>query len=230
MRMFEVVEMKQLLMLAMLMFGSTLSAAPPNGWQHNFARHDYHDYVNSNIQSKSFIRYQSNGSVYDETWHFDRPDAGLVVRTEIATDPGGVVYACRINKFMAMPEAFKWIENTVCDGNVVPPLPIFTNTYDPPVVLFTDKMIPGVAWGTGGVIQQSSSPDNFYTDRNEILSVEDVTVPAGTYSNCLKIYKLRDYANAYTRIEWICPNVGLVKRVHAGNRLMELTGVTYESP
>ncbi len=221
--------MKRLIPMLLLIMCGELVLAAPGGGHHKTPAYDYHDYVNSNIQSKTFARHQNDGVVYDEVWSFERPGPGEVVRTEITTDAGGSAYRCRVNEFEATPKSFNWTQTSVCDGNVTPPTLISTTNYDPSVVLLTDAMVPGIAWGTAGKMQSISSPDNYYTDTNEVLAVEDVTVPAGTYSDCLKVYKLRNYAGFYTRIEWICPNMGLVKRVHGGNRLMELTDVTFNN-
>ena len=222
--------MKRLIPMLFLMACSCPVFAAPGGGHNKSPSYDYHDYTNSNIQSKTFARHQNDGIVYDEIWNFERPGVGEVVRTEIATDAGGSAYRCRVNKFEVTPESFNWTQTSVCDGNVTPPLLISTTNYAPSVVLLTNAMIQGIAWGTAGIMQNIFSLENYYTDKNEILAIEDVTVPAGTYSNCLKVHKLRDYAGIYTRIEWICPNMGLVKRVHGGNRLLELTGVTFNSP
>lgn len=222
-------EMKRLITMLLLISCSEFVFAGAGGGHHKITTYDYHDYVNSNIQSKTFVRYQNDGAVYDEVWSFERPSPGNVVRTEITTDAGGSVYRCRVNVFEAAPESFNWTQNSVCDGNTVPPTPVSTQNYDPSVVLLTNAMVPGIAWGTAGVMHMTSVPDSYYTDKNEVLAVEDVTVPAGSYSNCLKVHKLRNYAGIYTRIEWICPDIGLVKRVHGGNRLMELTDVTFNN-
>jgi hypothetical protein len=90
-------------------------------------------------------------------------------------------------------------------------------------------MVPGIPWGDAGVMQSIFNPDNFYTDVGEIVGVEDVTVPAGTYSGCLKIYRQRGFSNFIPRMEWVCPNMGVVKSVNSNNRLMELTDVTFDN-
>lgn len=46
------------------------------------------------------------------------------------------------------------------------------------------------------------------------LGIEDVTVPAGTFVNCLKIY--RDRGNNAT-ISWYAPGMGWVKRVYSSS-------------
>ena len=216
-----------IVMLLLISFFGSVSAAPGGG-HHKTAIYDYHDFDNSNIQSKTFSRYHA-GMVYDEVWSFDRTSPGEVVRTEIATDSFGAVTRCVVNVFQATPESYNWTQNSRCDGSVIPPVLISTTTYHPSVVLLTDEMTPGVAWGSAGKMQTVSSPDNYYKDKYEIIAIEDVTVPAGTFTGCMKMHKLRDYAGLFTRIEWICPDAGLVKRVHAGNMLMELTDVTYSN-
>jgi len=221
--------MKRLIPMLILILSGEFVFAEPGGGHHKSPTYDYHDYVNSNIQSKTFARHQNDGVVYDEVWNFEIPSLGEMVRTEIATDAGGFAYRCRVNKFEATPESFNWTQSSVCDGNLIPPVLVTIIDYNPSVVLLTDTMIQGRSWGTAGEVQRTSSPVNYYTDKNEILTVEDVTVPAGTYNDCLKVHKLRDYSTIYTRIEWICPNIGLVKRVHGSNRLMELTDVTFNN-
>lgn len=64
----------------------------------------------------------------------------------------------------------------------VPPLPVFTNT-----------MVPGITRGTAGVLIKTDDVGNSYTDVSEVLVAEDVTVPAGTYYHCLKIYRQRAF-------------------------------------
>lgn len=208
--------------------------------------YDYHDYTNSNILSKMFDRYQRDDVVYEEIWTIYRPVTGLVERTEKAYHPGSDPntpsddYLVRhvMNRFEATATLFKWMQLNsyyVEDD----PLGAYsagdlrkTDDYDPPVALLTNAMVPGFAWGTAGVVDDAYSTDgeyldNYYTDKNEVLAVEDVTVPTGSYSDCLKIHRSRQYFGAYTRIEWHCPNMGLVKRVQGGDRLMEMTDVTF---
>ena len=198
------------------------------GGHHKAPAYDYHDYVNSNIQSKTFARHQNDGVVYDEVWSFDRPDPGEVVRTEIATDADGSIFRCRVNRFEVTAEVFKWAQQHSCDGST-PPVLINTTDYIPPLSVFTNAMVPGIAWGAAGEIHTTYTLDNYYTDVSEVLAVEDVTVPAGTYNDCLKIYRQRAFMSYIPRIEWVCPNMGLVKSVNGSNRLMELTDVTFNN-
>ena len=150
------------------------------------------------------------------------------MRTEIATDAyDNIVYYAE-NVLARTPRTFEWLEQRNYDWNVTPPALTETIDYDPPVVVLHDAMVPGIAWGSAGAINSSSSGENFYTDKSEILAIEDVTVPAGTFNDCLKIHRLREFAVAITinRMEWYCPNVGLVKQIQGGRRMIEMTGFT----
>ena len=99
-----------IVMLLLISFFGSVSAAPGGG-HHKTAIYDYHDFVNSNIQSKTFSRYHA-GMVYDEVWSFDRTSPGEVVRTEIATDSFGAVTRCVVNVFQATPESYNWTQNS----------------------------------------------------------------------------------------------------------------------
>ncbi len=73
-----------------------------------------------------------------------------------------------------------------------------------------------------------SDDDVYYVEKKEVLGLEDVTVPAGTYTDCLKVHRVFAMStNLISRIEWICPNMGLVKRIQNGSRMMELIDVTF---
>lgn len=220
--------MKRLILMLLLISCSEFVFAGQGGGHHKVTAYDYHDYVNSNIQSKMFARHQNDGVVYNEVWNFERPNPGEVVRTQIATDADGSVFRCIVNKFEATTEMFKWVQSNRCNGSI-PPVVISMTDYIPPIPLFTNAMVPGIAWGDAGVIQSTVSLENYYTDVSEILTVEDVTVPAGTYSDCLKIYRQHGFSNFIPRIVWVCPNMGLVKSVNSNNRLMELIDVTFDN-
>lgn len=54
-----------------------------------------------------------------------------------------------------------------------------------------------------------------------LLDIEDVTVPAGTFQNCLKIF--RDRGGISSTIIWYAPGIGSIKRVYQGGMIYELT-------
>ena len=61
-----------------------------------------------------------------------------------------------------------------------------------------------------------------FTYINELATV---TVPAGTYNDCIKTNQT-DNINNVTRISWLCRNVGLAKSEKVGDFVYELTSIT----
>lgn len=218
--------MKYLATLIMMMAFGTYVIAAPGGNHHKITEYDYHDYVNSEIQSKTFVKYE-NGVALDMVWTFARPKPMEVERTEITTDASGSITRYVVSMFTATAKSFDWTQLDIYSGSVTQPILTETRLYIPPVAVLTDAMVPGIAWGTAGTIDSMNDPDDYFTDKNEVLAVEDVTVPAGSYNDCLKIHRVRQYfSSTGTRTEWYCPDMGLVKSVHGGARMFELTGVT----
>jgi len=214
-------------LLLSIVFGANVMAAPGGGHQ-KITELDYHDYLNSSIQSKTFIKHEQ-GIDLDLAWYFDRQNPDEVVRTEVTTDTYGNITRYVDGTFQRTDQSFDWVQSQLYDPNVTPPTVVVTTDYNPPVVALTNAMVSGIAWGSGGTINSSSSGENFYTDKSEVLAVEDVTVPAGTFTECLKIHRLREFGVAITinRIEWYCPDMGLVKRIQGGRRMLEMTSVTF---
>jgi hypothetical protein len=98
----------------------------------------------------------------------------------------------------------------------------------------------GTKWSSSGI----SNGMNFTTD-GEVQSVTDtVTVPAGTFTGCLRIYDVNTYADLATyiaqggygtidRTRWFAPGVGLVKYASTvakanGNEVITAPLVSYQ--
>jgi hypothetical protein len=226
-----VMTMKMSLPIMILFVFAQLAIAQPGGKPHKVTTYDYHDYSNSNIQKKTFNRYHQGdpNTLIIEEWSFERSN-GQVKRTEVRSDGG-----CLINKFQSTPSTFLWTHNNSCTVDSYDPLAVtetIEREFDPPATSFTSSMTPGIAWGSGAVMHITepyvSDWDQYYVEKKEVLGLEDVTVTAGTYNDCLKVHRVFAMStNHISRIEWICPNIGLVKRIQGGNRLMELKEVIY---
>ena len=212
--------------LLSIVFGANVIAAPGGG-HHKITEYDYHDYLNSNIQSKTFVRYE-NGVVFDFVWNFDRPNPNEVVRTEIATDANDLVTRYTKSIFKPTTKSFDLVQSQRYDPYVTPPALVYTTDYNPPVIMLTNAMVPGLAWGSAGVINSTSSGESYYTEKNEVIAIENVTVPAGTFVSCLKIHSTLQFGSYfYSRMDWYCPDMGLVKRFNNGRVHLEMTSVTY---
>lgn len=223
--------MKQLIPILILFFlGSFALAAPGGGKPHKVTSYDYHDYLNANIDKKIFVRYQDGGAKYSVEWIFDRTSApGQVKRDEIKKNSSNVIVRHAMNVFVPTPDSFDWIEFNLCELLEGPCVAADTDTYLPPIESRTSAMVPGIAWGSAGVIENPvGTKRTYYTYKHEILAIEDVTVLAGTFTDCLKLHKLRQLGDIPdTRIEWSCPDMGIVKRIEGGKATMELEQVIF---
>ena len=224
----EVNEMKSLVLLLLsILFGMNVMAAPGGG-HHKITTYDYHDYLNSSIQSKTFIRHEQDIDL-NLAWYFDRPKPDEAVITEITTDADGNITRQVENSYKRTTRTFDWVQTKSYDTNVTPPSLFDTVDITPAAVILTDDMVPGIAWGSAGASNSSHSGESYYTDMGEVLAVEDVTVTAGTFRDCLKVHRLRGSGSyPFTRIEWYCPDMGLVKRIDGGRRMLEMTSVTFD--
>lgn len=103
-------------------------------------------------------------------------------------------------------------------------------TYDPPIlgVYLSGLKEMGKVWG-GGYIAKKPDESIYGAEALmfSILAIEDVTVPAGTFTNCIKIYHI---TTTYKAVAWYADGVGMVKRIGwigpGGNHgLMELQSI-----
>jgi len=94
-------------------------------------------------------------------------------------------------------------------------------TYDPPFLgidLSNPKEI-GKVWG--GVYVAKKSDGSIYGVEGKtftILAIETVTVPAGTFENCIKVY----VDNSYKEVVWFAEGFGMIKMISVVNGLMEM--------
>lgn len=97
-------------------------------------------------------------------------------------------------------------------------------TYDPPIIGVDIAGAKEVGQIWGGAYCEKKPDETIYgfeTLMFSILAIEDITVPAGTFLNCIQIYK---NTRAYKSVIWYAPGVGMVKYVGVLG-LMELESV-----
>jgi len=87
-------------------------------------------------------------------------------------------------------------------------------TYDPPL-LGVDLAGPkevGKIWGGGYIATKSVGGIDSETNTKmfSILAIEDVTVPAGTFTGCIKVHCT---TSNYKWVAWYAEGVGMVKRI-----------------
>lgn len=114
--------------------------------------------------------------------------------------------------------------------------PTGTTTYSPGILYLPAQLHNKMSWAldTNTTVTPAVGSPTAGTFLGEytIVSKESVTVPAGTYDNCLKITRqgfgatVGSLNNPSFRIEWRCPGIGLVKRRESNGITRELNSVT----
>lgn len=101
--------------------------------------------------------------------------------------------------------------------------------FSPPAVLFPPMLQLGEIWETQGETEAKIVGAVTISSVNEVVAVEDVVTPAGTFENCLKI-RVRSKTIAAlgvsrsTSYQWLAPNFGPVKFETDQDIVFELVG------
>ena len=174
---------------------------------------------------------------------YSRPDANTTIVTQDRQFQG-VTNRIRRMTYVTSADDVRWTmreDIDAIDGTTL----LYTRTMSPGVVIRKNNMKIGQPWSTGTLVNIVDEFEDFpgagfdptissvTTDTRVLEVVEDVTVPVGTFQNCLKITNTRaGTLGTHLRISWYCPNgVGLVKQYHSnyngsvsgGGRLIELS-------
>ncbi len=106
-------------------------------------------------------------------------------------------------------------------------------TLDTPALLQSSNMRNGITIADAATttITGGSKPTGTYVERTTVVGVESITVPYGTLNNCLKVHSSRETSEGFgsgdlSRISWLCPGIGMAKRIQANGGTWMLTNVT----
>jgi len=204
---------------------------PPGGV---LVTYNYAGYGPSNMASKTFAVY-NDASFDSEIRTFNRPDANTTIMT-------------RDHQLLGATTKYRKTTYSTASGTAV--VTTQMEGYDPTTLAlnWTIILTPGIktringmavahTWGSATDIVNTDAATGvvttYGTDARTLLGIEDVTVPAGTFTNCLKILVQRaaeGFGGTHQRVQWNCPNgVGMVKRIRmsgSSSRMMELTAYT----
>jgi len=111
-----------------------------------------------------------------------------------------------------------------------------TNTFTGGLLIRPDQMFVGIPWASEPpiVLQANAAvPPVFqqFAAEYRIVAVESVSLPAGNFANCLKVYRssvvsaVPPITGSVLRVEWYCPGLGQVKVIDASAGVFELTSV-----
>lgn len=96
-------------------------------------------------------------------------------------------------------------------------------TFTPKLLAFPAQMSIGAPWSGETVLTNTvfTPTTSLLAVKYDIVGVESVTVPAGTFNNCLKFFRTSITSSTTVRVQWRCPGLGLVKEFSTtgdGNR------------
>ena len=199
------------------------------------ATYDYRDYSHT-ATSKTF-KLTGNFCGDTETRTFSRNVVGENTEVKMSRIRTSLGITCHNKNFNYLNTA---TERQLLDkeNNNFSGVLKSTDTLRGPVVLRTSTMEMGNDFGTASKIIRTPVGGTGYlndlmVNTTTLLGVEDITVPTGSYTACLKIHTLRTSATfgRFNRVQWFCPGVGEVKRMQsealgeAGYRIWVLTSI-----
>ena len=107
--------------------------------------------------------------------------------------------------------------------------------FSPPAIFFPPTLQVGEVWETFGETEVALVGTVTISNTNEVVAMEDVVTPAGTFENCLKIRILTKTTAALqssrsTSYQWLAPDLGPVKFETGQDIIFELTSFNLVTP
>ena len=102
-----------------------------------------------------------------------------------------------------------------------------TLDYSPPQIFLPIPIALGTTWTLESEVNTPLTGEIGINIRAEVVGIEDVTVPVGTFEDCLKIAqdtaaRLGIIELKFTNTMWLAPDVGLVKSISTSDEVFEL--------
>ena len=99
--------------------------------------------------------------------------------------------------------------------------------YDPPQVFLPIPIKLGTRWTVKGEVKLPLLGEIMAENTQEVVAVDKISVPAGTFDNCLQVKQTNVLTSPVLRLErpgtmWLAPNLGPVKFVNSDDIVFEL--------
>jgi hypothetical protein len=200
--------------------------------------YDYNDFTHT-LTQKVFTVVTSNDSFDLEVQNFNRPNATTVIMERIRSYLGTTNQNKRLHYDTSSDRVLTRWDNYNNAGSTLNSYYTFT----PGVPLGSTNMLANVPRASGVVANHfdgvgTPAGSSAVITESYVMGLEDITVPAGSYTGCLKSYVYRTsvtMGHSVRQVNWHCPGVGLAKRIHTQHnssaldmhtRVMELSSVT----
>lgn len=107
--------------------------------------------------------------------------------------------------------------------------------FSPPAIFFPPTLQLGEIWETQGETEINIVGAVTITSENEVIAIEDIDTPAGTFEDCLKIRVRTKTAAAVgisrsTTYQWLAPDIGPVKFQTDQDIIFQLIGFNLITP
>lgn len=159
------------------------------------------------IEGPETIGRESLKVISDRTYTISNPTNSNPNQLFIKAEPHGVLI-------------FRAVASVAVLGEV-------TINYSPPETFLPIPIGLGSEWAVTGRTRILGLINAEITNAAKVVAIEDVTVPAGTFRDCLRIQQTFSVSSAITvapqsSIMWLAPNVGIVKAVSSDDVTFEL--------
>jgi len=176
--------------------------------------YSYRDYSHT-YNTKTFVAQDTNGAFTQEERTFDRSVAGQVSflrhRTGGISDKMDTIVLDNSGPELRM---IQFDRHATLDPNTVTE----SRTMTPGVLFRTETMEQGKTFGSDSLLSRDGTPSSGVLQTAALIAVNQaVTVPAGSYTGCIKITRhraARHLGSTYDRINTFCPGLGLVRQLH----------------
>jgi len=194
-----------------------LETAPPPASDKVY---DYHDYGAPNVISRTYDWYDTKQNTCTREKHDIRRENNddgtksiFTTRTRYNKD---TEFICQIREMGHLATANDYQYLGYNDRNRDTGVITGTLLFKSPFITRTSQMKIGHSWSHGSGATYTSQPAAFHVIRTTtFVGVEDVKVPAGTFTGCLKSHTRILTLWGYPRdiVKWRCADVGLVKSI-----------------
>lgn len=186
--------------------------------------YDYRDFhPEPLVTQKEFVQRRIDGSVVDVTQWLRRPQPGELV-IEHLRSADGVPLSINVWHYHVTDTDLLWYRNEILDPETFEER--FTENFYPPQSLRQSVMPEGVIHGDAVDVIRTLGDVEIAkygaTRSNTALGLDDVEVPYGTFSDCLRMW---EEGGAVHNVTWYCPGVGRTKIISGDSntrQVMEL--------
>ncbi len=162
------------------------------------------------------------------SYSLEEPDIDVsegIIRLKIKTEVPGTDASDIDNYYVTVDAAGINLHQSVTDEGA---FGIAEAVFSPPAVFFPTALPVGAAWEIVAETELALVGATTSTTNAEVVAVETVQTPAGTFDNCVKIELKRKVVTRLvttrsTAYQWLAPDVGPVKYQNDQNVVYELT-------